>query len=204
MAFGITFAGVGGQGILFVSRILSEALVGMGFDVKTAEVHGMAQRGGSVIAQLRFGQKVFSPTMARGESDMLVSFEEAEAARRLPFLKADGVLISSDTRIPTMSMTGEGRMYPEGIYDALKPRVRRIIWVPAGAIADSLGCRRVQNMVVLGALVRELNFLETDWRRILRRSVPDALFEMNARALDAGLAWGGDNAEVTCPATQAM
>lgn len=186
---GISLVGVGGQGTILVARILAAGLVELNFDVKISELHGMAQLGGSVITQLRYGEHICSPIMAAGESDFLVAFEILEAARNLHLLKKDGVLIVNDALIPTLSMNrnNQARDYATEIKAAIRKNITHTRIIRGSAIADRLGNIQAQNMVLLGALIRELTLSELDWQRIMKSFIPAPSWTINAQALATGL-----------------
>ena len=153
----ILFIGVGGQGTILASKILSEGLLRNGYDVKMSEVHGMAQRGGSVTTQVRFGEKVYSPLIEKGKADAIVSFEKSEALRALPYLKEGGHLIVNDYEIhPVPVLIGQEK-YPEGVDIVLKNTVENTVIVKAAEIAKELGNIKAQNVVLLGALLKALD-----------------------------------------------
>lgn len=183
----ILFIGVGGQGTILASKILSEGLLRNGYDVKMSEVHGMAQRGGSVTTQVRFGEKVYSPLIETGKADAIVSFEKSEALRALPFLKKGGYLIVNDYEIhPVPVLIGEEK-YPEGVNEALKATVENTVIVKAAEIAEELGNIKAQNVVLLGALLKALNIPEVDWEEVVASLVPAKAVELNKKALKAGM-----------------
>lgn len=181
----IVLIGVGGQGTILVSKILTHALMSHGYDVKMSEVHGMAQRGGSVSTQVRFGKKVNSPLVGKGEADILVAFEKMEAARGLGCLKQDGILIVNDFEIVPLPVAAGRVPYPDGILDALSDKVRTIAFDAAGT-AEALGQTRAMNVVLLGALVEALSLEALNVRDSVAELVPEASREVNLLAFDAG------------------
>lgn len=186
MTTSILLVGVGGQGTILTSKILSEGLVKMGYDVKMSEIHGMAQRGGSVTTQIRFGEKVYSPSIGTGEADILVAFEKAEAIRYLPSLKLGGTLIVNEYEIYSLPVLIEQDKYPEEIIPKLKKQVEKVITLNAGQIAEELGNIRVQNIVLLGALVKALKLDGIDWPAVLKENLPPKLLDINIKAFNAG------------------
>lgn len=183
----ILFIGVGGQGTILASKILSEGLLRYGYDVKMSEVHGMAQRGGSVVTQVRFGEKVHSPLIEIGKADAIVAFEKSEALRALQYLKKDGYIIINDYEIhPVPVLIGEEK-YPEGIEEALKAKVENTVMVKAAEIAQNLGNIKAQNVVLLGALIKALNIEEVEWNEVMKTLVPPKAIELNEKALEAGM-----------------
>jgi indolepyruvate ferredoxin oxidoreductase beta subunit len=148
----ILLVGVGGQGTILVSSILSQGLVTSGFDVKTSEIHGMAQRGGSVSTHVRFGEKVYSPIVGRGGADILIGFEAMEAARWTPFLKPGGKVVVNDLEIPPSPVLMGRAEYPKGLIEILRARFDTTV-VEASRVADNMGAPRVMNVVLFGAFV---------------------------------------------------
>lgn len=183
----ILFIGVGGQGTILASKILSEGLLRYGYDVKMSEVHGMAQRGGSVTTQVRFGEVVHSPLVEKGKADAIVAFEKSEALRSLEYLKKDGYLIVNDYEIYPVPVLIGAEKYPEGVEDALKETVENTLIVKAAEIAQNLGNIKAQNVVLLGALIKALNIEEVDWNEVIKGLVPAKAIELNERALQAGM-----------------
>ena len=185
---GILLVGVGGQGTILASKVLSEGLVRTGFDVKMSEIHGMSQRGGSVTTHVKFGTKVYSPIINEREADILVSFEKVEAARWLAYLKPGGTLVVNEYEIHPLSVLTGAAEYPGDVLDKLKAAVPGTISFNAGSIAKDLGNVKVQNIVMLGALVKGIKLDGIDWLSVLKESVPPKLYDLNAKAFDAGLA----------------
>ena len=177
--------GVGGQGTLLTSRIIGKTALAQGFDVKLSEVHGMAQRGGSVVTFVRFGEKVYEPVCEEGSVDVLISFERLEAQRYAHFLKPDGVMIVNDTRIDPMTVVIGAAKYPEGIIEKLS-KCHTVHTVDGGAVAKSLGNPKVLNTVVLGLAAKHIGFSEDSWLEVLRATVPPKTVEINTAAFKAG------------------
>ncbi|MBV7274205.1 indolepyruvate oxidoreductase subunit beta [Clostridium thailandense] len=183
----ILFVGVGGQGTILASKILTEGLLKHSYDVKMSEVHGMAQRGGSVSTQVRFGKKVYSPLIEKGTVDAIVSFEKSEAARWLPYLKKDGCLVVNDYEIhPVPVLIGEEK-YPEKVNETLTKTVENTIIINAAKIAEELGNIKAQNVVLLGALIKALKLENINWNDVLVSVVPPKALELNKKALIKGL-----------------
>lgn len=183
----LLLVGVGGQGTILTSKILSEGLVRQGNDVKMSEIHGMAQRGGSVTTQIRFGEKVYSPNIGTAEADLLVAFEKAEAIRYLPALRPDGTLIVNDYEIYSLPVLTGAFAYPDNIGDELKSKVSDIHFLNAGKIAAELGNVRAQNIVLLGAIVKSLDMEAFDWETVICRFIPEKLHGLNIKAFRKGL-----------------
>ena len=178
----VLICGVGGQGILLASEILSEAALATGLDVKKSEVHGMAQRGGAVVSHVRFGSEVHSPVIADGEADLLVSFEKMEALRWLHALRPEGSLIVNTQEIVPSGLDE----YPPGIDDELRSRAPGLLVVDALALAREAGNVRAVNTVMLGAFSGLLEFGEDDWRKAIEKHVPPKTAEVNLRAFGLG------------------
>ncbi|GAA0121647.1 MAG: indolepyruvate oxidoreductase subunit beta [Clostridium argentinense] len=183
----ILFIGVGGQGTILASKILSEGLLRHGYDVKMSEVHGMAQRGGSVTTQVRFGEKVYSPLIEKGKADAIVAFEKTEALRALPYLKEGGHLVVNDYEIHPVPVLIGAETYPEKVIETLKDEVENLVILNAAKIAENLGNIKAQNVVLLGALLKALNLDEIDWEDVVSSLVPQKAIELNKKALKEGM-----------------
>lgn len=183
----VLFVGVGGQGTILASKILTIGLIENGYDVKMSEVHGMSQRGGSVSTQVRFGSKVYSPIIGEGAADILVSFEEMEAARYAKFLKKEGKMVVNTSRIPSMPILSGACQYPEGIMDALKKQVP-VMALDATQIASDLGNPKSANVVLLGALIQAMDLHDIDWKAIIGKTVKKNFVDINIQAFEAGMA----------------
>jgi len=183
----ILFVGVGGQGTILASKILSEGLMKNGYDVKMSEVHGMAQRGGSVTTQVRYGEKVYSPLIEKGNADVIVAFEKSEAARYVPYLKKGGCLVVNDYEIHPITVLIGQEKYPENVNEGLKKAVENTIIVDAAKIAEDLGNIKAQNVVLLGALIKALGVENIDWNEVISGLVPAKAVELNKKALAKGM-----------------
>ncbi len=181
----ILICGVGGQGTLLMSKTLTAGLVQAGYDVKMSEVHGMAQRGGSVSTQVRYGEKVHSPIVGRGEADVLVAFEKLEAARYADLLRVGGTALVNDYEVMPLPVASGAAAYPQNIYEQLRGAFDLRV-IPASEIAKSLGNIRCTNIVLLGALVRAFALEAIDWNAALTASVPPKALALNLAAFDAG------------------
>ena len=186
MTKSIILIGVGGQGTITTSSILSRGLIEKGYDVKMSEIHGMSQRGGSVVTQIKYGDKVYSPIIGDGEADLIVSFEKIEALRALPYLKKGGSVVTDTRQIFPMPVLTGAAEYPEDAIDVLKRTVENVIVVKAYEAAQALGNVKAQNIVLLGALVRQLGLDDIDWKEIIAHSVPERLVDLNLKAFDEG------------------
>ncbi len=181
----ILLVGVGGQGTILASRILSEGLVEAGYDVKMSEIHGMAQRGGSVSTQVRYGDEVFSPIIGRGEADVLVSFEAMEALRWLEYLKPDGKVVVNDYKIPSAPILMGKEDYPEGVIDIIKSKANTSV-INAAEIAEELGNMKVMNIVLLGALVEAMDLSDIDWEKAISDNIKEKFIDINLKAFQRG------------------
>jgi len=178
----VFICGVGGQGILLASEILSEAALAKGLDVKKSEVHGMAQRGGSVVSHVRFGEKVHSPVIAPGEADLLVSFEKMEAVRWIHSLAADGKVIVNDQEIVPSGL----ETYPDDVDSQLAERAPDALKIDALGLAREAGHPRAVNVVMLGAFSKFLDFPPGDWQKAIEKRVPPKTKEINLKAFELG------------------
>ena len=183
----ILFVGVGGQGIILASKILAEGLSSFGYDVKMSEVHGMAQRGGSVTTQVRFGDKIYSPLIGKGEADVIVAFEKLEAARWISYLRDGGSVVVNDYEIHPMTVQIGREVYPGDITLRLQEKIENLKILKAADIASSLGNIKAQNIVMLGALVKALGLHNLDWESIIRESLPEKLHQLNFAAIREGI-----------------
>ena len=184
----IMIVGVGGQGTLLASRILGAALVSKGYDVKVSEVHGMSQRGGSVVTYVRYGDAVASPIIEQGEADLLLSFEQLEAARWLPYLKPSGKLIVNTQSIDPMTVISGADTYPDGIIPALEKAGADVTAVDALSYAVEAGSAKAVNVVLMGVLAAKTDIPKETWLDALRGTVPPKFLEMNLKAFDLGWA----------------
>lgn len=182
----ILFSGVGGQGILLASELTALSLLTMGLDVKKSEVHGMAQRGGSVVAHLRYGKKVYSPLISPGEADISVSFEMMEAVRYLPFLHAKSKVIVNIYKILPPSVALGKTDYPENVLDELTSRGLEVLSLDAFALASDIGEIRAANVVMVGVLSTMLPIPEEVFLDVIKKRVPERFLEVNTKAFLAG------------------
>lgn len=182
----ILLSGVGGQGTILVSKILTKGLLEAGFDVKMSEIHGMAQRGGSVSTQVRYGKKVASPIIGEGQADILVAFEKMEAVRNASFLKPEGVAVINNYEIVPLPVAAGKAEYPQGLLEAMSGKVT-VYAFDAMAEASRLGNARTMNIVLFGAMVEAFPVLQQiDWQKIIADTVPEKFREINARAFEQG------------------
>jgi indolepyruvate ferredoxin oxidoreductase beta subunit len=181
----ILFAGVGGQGVVLASEVTARVAAADGYDVKQGEVHGVAQRGGAVVSHLRYGTKVHSPVVKRGDADFLVAFEKLEALRYAHYLKADGLILVNDHEIQPI-LLNPNLSYPHQAIDFLRGKGFRVLALPATEKALALGNVRVTSVVMLGALSRFLDLSQESWQRVMQERVPPRLLEINQRAFVEG------------------
>lgn len=184
----ILLAGVGGQGTILASNLLADLGLKLGLDVKKAEVHGMSQRGGSVTSHLRYGKQVFSPLITRGEADILLAFEEAEAVRFVDFLRPDGLLVINRTQIYPVTVSSGNAKYPsvEEIDQTLKKYTQQVYYVDGESIAQEIGNSKAANVVLLGALCTLLKGDPQVWKELIKSRVPARLVDINFKAFEAG------------------
>lgn len=182
----IMIVGVGGQGTLLTSRLLGAALMSRGYDVKVSEVHGMSQRGGAVVTYVKYGDKVDSPIVEKGEADLLLAFELLEAARWFEFIKPDGTLIVNTQQIDPMPVVIGSQSYPEGVLDALSASGAEVITVNALPMAIEAGSSKAVNVVLVGAMAKHMPFPAEVWRQAIEQTVPPKFLEMNLKAFEAG------------------
>ena len=181
----IMIVGVGGQGTLLTSRILGSIMLTAGYDVKLSEVHGMAQRGGSVVTYVRYGEKVAEPIVEEGCADVLIAFERLEALRYAHFLKPDGVLIVNDQRIDPMPVVTGAAEYPQDIIENLSKKYK-VYSIDAQGEALKMGNPRVFNIIVLGLAAKYMNFTKEQWLDVIEKTVPAKTIDINKQAFVKG------------------
>ncbi len=181
----IMVVGVGGQGTLLTSRIIGNTALQAGHDVKLSEVHGMAQRGGSVVTYVRYGKNVSEPTVEEGDVDVILAFERLEAMRYAHFLKKGGVLVVNDCRIDPMTVTIGAAEYPENILEELQKQYT-VYAINGDKIAQELGNSKVLNSVVLGLAAQHMEFSKEQWLRVLSSTVPPKTVAINTEAFECG------------------
>lgn len=187
---GIMIVGVGGQGVILASELLCEVAMRAGYDVKKSEVHGMAQRGGSVVSNVRFGEKVYSPLISKGEADILLSFEQLETLRWLDYIKPEGKIIVNMQKIMPMAVAiGQGE-YPEDIFGVLKRKTDKIYRVDGLGIATKAGNVKAVNVAIIGALSNYLDIPEGIWKEVIENRVPPKTLKVNLTAFEMGRNYG--------------
>lgn len=182
----ILLVGVGGQGILLASEILSEAFMLAGFDVKKSEIHGMSQRGGSVVSHVRFGKKVYSPVVPEGEGDILFGFELLETYRSLPLLRPGAKIIANDLRIPPPSVLLGQQSYPDDLAERISGLFPDFMMVDGLKLATEAGNTRTANTVLLGAVSGKLEIEEGIWEKAIAKMVPGKALDVNLKAFRMG------------------
>lgn len=182
----VMIVGVGGQGSLLASKLLGKLLLTKGYDIKVSEVHGMSQRGGSVVTYVRFGDKVYSPVIDKGEADFIVSFEMLEAARYTEFLKPDGKIIANTQQINPMPVITGALEYPDALADKMVAAGIDLVAVDALALAEQAGSAKAVNIVLMGILSKYFDFTEDEWNTAIESSVPPKFLELNKKAFALG------------------
>ncbi|MCI8870306.1 MAG: indolepyruvate oxidoreductase subunit beta [Lawsonibacter sp.] len=182
----IMIVGVGGQGSLLASKLLGHLLMEQGYDVKVSEVHGMSQRGGSVVTYVRYGERVASPIVDRGEADYIVSFELLEAARWLSFLKPDGQIVTSTQQIDPMPVITGAAAYPENLVEKMRAAGARVDALDCLSLAEQAGSSKAVNLVLMGRLSHYFDLPDEAWQRSLEATVPPKFLELNRRAFALG------------------
>lgn len=181
----IMIVGVGGQGTLLASRILGNCVIKEGYDVKVSEVHGMSQRGGSVVTYLKYGDKVYSPIVGKGEADIILAFEELEALRAMPYLKMGGKIIVNTQQINPMPVIVGKADYPANILATLE-NAGDVIALDALSLAKQSGNIKAVNVVLIGVLAKSSGIAYEKWIDTIKTTVPEKFLEINLKAFDAG------------------
>ena len=182
----IMIVGVGGQGSLLASKLLGRIFLDNDYDVKVSEVHGMSQRGGSVLTYVRVGDKVYSPIIDEGEADYVISFEILEAARAVGFLKAGGKIITNDQEINPMPVVAGKAEYPKELAQKIADQGVDIDAFDALKLAEEAGSSKAVNLVLMGRLSKHFSFSEEEWIKTIEKSVPEKFLEMNKKAFYLG------------------
>ena len=182
----VMIVGVGGQGSLLASKLLGRLLVSQGYDVKVSEVHGMSQRGGSVVTYVRYGDHVASPVIDKGEADFIVSFELLEAARWLPYLKPDGQIVTSTQQIDPMPVIMGAAAYPENLVEKMRATGAKVDAMDCLALAEQAGSSKAVNLVLMGRLSHYFDMPEEAWQQAMESVVPPKFLELNKRAFALG------------------
>lgn len=182
----IMIVGVGGQGTLLASRLLGNVLLAKGYDVKISEVHGMSQRGGSVVTYVKYGERVASPIIEKGEADIILCFEQLEAARWLPYLKPDGKMIINTQCIDPMPVIMGSAKYPENIIETLRAAGAEVLAVDALALAMQAGTPKAVNVALIGVMAKQTDIPKEDYMDTVKATVPEKFLELNLKAFELG------------------
>ncbi len=185
MTKNIMIVGVGGQGTLLASRILGNAVISQGYDVKLSEVHGMSQRGGSVVTYVKYGDKVHSPIIGEGEADLILAFEMLEAYRAMPYLKKGGTLIANTQEIAPMPVITGAAEYPSSIAEKLSSKVNTV-FVDALGYAKEAGNSKAVNVVLIGVVAKSTDIPYETWIETIKNTVPEKFLDVNLRAFELG------------------
>ena len=183
----VMIVGVGGQGSLLASKLLGRLLLTRGYDIKVSEVHGMSQRGGSVVTYVRFGDKVYSPVIDKGQADFIVSFEELEAARWTEYLKPDGKIITNTQQISPMPVIIGAAEYPQDLLEQMKAKNLDVDAIDALSLAEQAGSSKAVNIVLMGRLSKYFDIPASEWLSAIEASVPAKFLELNKKAFQLGL-----------------
>lgn len=186
MTKNIMIVGVGGQGSLLASKLLGHLLLTKGYDVKVSEVHGMSQRGGSVVTYVRYGEKVYSPVIDKGEADFIVSFELLEAARWTEYLKPNGKIIVNTQQMDPMPVVTGAAEYPEDLVNKMKAKNIDVDPLDCLTLAERAGSVKAVNIVLMGRLSKYFDFTEEEWKQAIVECVPAKFTELNLKAFDLG------------------
>ena len=181
----IMIVGVGGQGTLLASRILGKVAIKQGYDVKVSEVHGMSQRGGSVVTYVKYGEKVYSPIIDKGEADLVLAFEMLEAMRALPYLKKGGKMIANTQKMNPMPVITGAMSYPEDIEQKISAKAD-LLAVDALSLAEQAGTIKAVNVVLIGVLAASMNVDKEVWVDVIRETVPERFIDLNIKAFELG------------------
>lgn len=188
MTKNILLSGVGGQGTITAAKMLTFGLMEAGYDVKMSEIHGMSQRGGDVVSQVRYSrEKVFSPVIEKGTADIVVSFEEMEALRTLEYLKEDGAVVVNTERIPSMTVLTGAEEYADDVVDEIKKAAKKVYTLNASKMAADRGNVKAANVILLGTLVKLMGLDDIDWDGIIRKNVKEKFVELNLKAFQVGM-----------------
>ena len=188
MTKNIMIVGVGGQGTLLASRILGNTVISKGYDVKVSEVHGMSQRGGSVVTYVKYGEKVYSPIIDEGEADIILAFELLEAYRALPYLKEGGKMIVNNQQINPMPVITGAASYPEDITGKLSDKIDLQV-VEALSLAEEAGNSKAVNVVLIGVLAKASDIAYEKWIETIKTTVPPKFLDINLAAFEKGYAF---------------
>lgn len=186
MTKNVMIVGVGGQGSLLASKLLGYLLLTEGYDVKVSEVHGMSQRGGSVVTYVRFGEKVYSPIIDKGEADFIVSFEKLEAARYIEYLKTDGRIVVNTQEVDPMPVITGAAQYPENLIEKMEALGVAVDALDCLSLAEEAGSAKAVNLVLMGRLSRYFDIPEEKWLNAIEKCVPAKFIDLNKKAFGLG------------------
>ena len=186
MVKNIMIVGVGGQGSLLASKLLGHLLLTQGYDVKVSEVHGMSQRGGSVVTYVRYGDRVYSPIIDKGEADFIVSFEKLEAARWIEYLREDGIIVTNTQETDPMPVITGAASYPENLVEKMQAVGAKVDAIDALSLAEKAGSSKAVNLVLMGRLSRYFDFADDIWQESIEACVPQKFLELNRKAFALG------------------
>ena len=186
MVKNIMIVGVGGQGSLLASKLLGHLLLTRGYDVKVSEVHGMSQRGGSVVTYVRYGDRVYSPIIDKGEADFIVSFEQLEAARWIEYLRPDGIVVTNTQKTDPMPVITGAATYPDGLIEKMRAAGATVDAIDALSLAEEAGSSKAVNLVLMGRLSKYFDFPDDIWQAAIEACVPAKFLELNRRAFALG------------------
>lgn len=187
MTKNILLTGIGGQGTITASKLLTIGLMSAGYDVKMSEVHGMSQREGQVLTHLRYGDKVYSPVVPMGEADIIMGFEELEVLRNIDYLRKDGIVVLNTVRFNPIGVLSGRDKYPDNTIDIIKARAGKLYSFDATQEAVKLGNNRVMNIILLGTIIKSMNLEDIDWDKIIEENVKPQFIELNKKALRVGM-----------------
>lgn len=187
MTKNVLLTGVGGQGTILAAKMLTIGLMEHGFDVKMSEIHGMSQRGGDVISQVRYGEKVLSPIIEKGSADMIVAFEKMEALRAMPYLKPTGSVVVNDYEIPSMTVSTGLETYAKDVIEEIKKSAEKTFVLNATSLARELGNSKATNVILLGTIIKIMSLEGIDWETIIRNNVKEKFVDLNLKALKIGM-----------------
>ncbi len=187
MTKNILLTGIGGQGTITASKLLTIGLMSAGYDVKMSEVHGMSQREGQVLTHLRYGEKVYSPVVPMGEADIIMGFEELETLRNIDYLKPNGIVVQNTVRFNPIGVLSGKDKYPDDILELINERAGKLYAFNASAKAEELGNHRVMNIILLGVIIKNMELTHIDWDKIIEENVKPQFIELNKKALKIGV-----------------
>lgn len=182
----VLLTGIGGQGTITVSKLLTLGLMSKGYDVKMSEVHGMSQREGQVLTHLRYGDEVYSPVVPLGEADIIIGFEELEVLRNIDYLNKDGIVILNTVKFNPIGVLSGKDDYPENVQELIEKRAKTVYAFDASQEAEKLGNPKVMNIILLGTMIKSMNLEDIDWDTIIEENVKPEFVEINKKALLVG------------------